>query len=187
MSAAPNQNHVQSTEGRENGSYAPSRPLPPEGERCTGVKRDGSRCTLKRAEGYGDKCRAHGMSPEERTALSRAGVEARQRRAEERSDVVERGRKGLKALMAERLEERADVIVARLVDVVEHGTDADALRAAEVLMSRVYGRPVQPTEDLTPQRVPTTADEVRAMSPEERRALLALALPAHPNTASAQG
>jgi len=74
--------------------------------------------------------------------------------------------------MAAELERKADAVVNRLVAIVETGTDADALKAAEVLMSRVYGRPVQPTEDLTPRDMPTSLEEVRAMSPEERRELL---------------
>lgn len=119
--------------------------------------------------------------------MSEASKRARSERAEARTATVENARKGLKALMAERLEAQADALVTRLLDIVEHGSDADALRAADTLMSRVYGRPVQPTEDLTPSAVPTTAAEVRAMSPEERRALLALALPADPEPASAQG
>lgn len=155
-----------------------SHPLPDD-LRCIGLKKDGTRCSLKRATGYGDFCRAHGMTPEERMALVRSGVEARQRRAEEKSAAVERGRKGIKVLMAERLEEEAERVVGRLLDIVAHGTDADALRAADLVMSRVHGRPVQPTEDLTPERVPTTADEVRGMSPEERRLLIAAVEAAH--------
>lgn len=84
---------------------------------------------------------------------------------------------GLRALMAARLEEEAEAIVGRLLAIVRDGTDADALRAAETLMSRVYGRPVQPTEDLSAARIPSTAEEVRAMTPEERRQLLALVAP----------
>ena len=143
---------------------------------CIGRKKDGTRCSLKKATGYGDYCRAHGMTPEQRMTLVRQGVEARQRRAKASSDAVEHGRKGLQVLMAEALEEHAGAVVTRLLAIVDHGTDADALRAAEALMARVYGRPVQRTEDVTVQRTPTTVDEVRAMTPEERRSLLAAVL-----------
>lgn len=154
---------------------------PPQKLLCKGKKKDGSPCTLVRAQGYGDYCRAHGMTTEQRMELVRAGVAARQRRAEERSDAVERGRMGLRALMAEALEEHAEEVVGRLLAIVRDGSDADALRAADTLMSRVYGRPVQPTEDVTERSIPSTAEQVRAMSPEERRALLSLVLtPARP-------
>ena len=156
---------------------SPAEPIsPPYDLQCIGRKRDGTRCSLKRAQGYGEYCRAHGMTPEERAALSAAGHAARTAQRQAREDAVERGRMGLQGLLALRLEEHADAVVARLLDIVAHGNDADALRAAETLMSRVYGRPVQPTEDLTPSRQPTTVDEVRAMSPAERRELLAAVL-----------
>jgi len=138
---------------------------------CQGKRKDGTPCPLKRAKGYGEYCRAHGMTKEERAALSAAGHAARSAQRMAREDAVERGRMGLKALMAEELEAHAHSVVSRLLSIVETGTDADALRAAEVLMSRVHGRPVQPTEDVT-VRPPSTMDELRALSPEERRALM---------------
>jgi len=45
------------------------------------------------------------------------------------------------------------------------------LQAMEQLENRALGRAVQPTEDLTP-KTPETVDQIRALSPEERRALL---------------
>ena len=40
--------------------------------------------------------------------------------------------------------------MARLKAVVESGSDADALRAIEQWMSRVFGRPVDPITMMTP-------------------------------------
>lgn len=102
-------------------------------------------------------------------------MRARRRVAEAREASLRAARMGLRAMMAARLEQEAEAVVDRMLDIIRTGTDADAIRAAEAIMSRVYGRPVQPTEDLTP-RVPSTAEEVRAMTPEERRRLLAAAL-----------
>lgn len=150
--------------------------IPPDEERCVALVRGTDRrCPHRRARGYGAYCRAHGMTPEQRAELSRIGHQAKREQAARRREAAERAKLGLQAMLAEELERQAAEIVARLLGILRAGSDADALRAADLVLSRVYGRPVQPVASTTP---PSTAEEVRAMTPEERRALLARALPA---------
>ena len=78
---------------------------------------------------------------------------------------------GLKALMGARLEARAADLTARLERLALSSDDAIALRGIELWLSRVHGRAVQPTRDETPE-VPADVEALRALSPEERRALL---------------
>jgi len=63
-----------------------------------------------------------------------------------------------------------------------------ALQGMKLWLERVYGRAVQPTADVTEERNPLV-DAFLALSPEERRRMLALApsLPEDFDTASAQG
>ncbi len=56
------------------------------------------------------------------------------------------------------------------LDIIMNGSDADALRAIEAMESRIYGKPTERVETST---VPSTLEEVRSMSREERRAVLA--------------
>jgi hypothetical protein len=54
--------------------------------------------------------------------------------------------------------------------VIQFGTDADALRAIESWLSRVYGRPTERVE-VDDVREPESYAELRAMSEAERLAL----------------
>jgi hypothetical protein len=63
-----------------------------------------------------------------------------------------------------------EAIVTRLMAIVTGGSDADALRAAEALMSRVYGRPTERVE--TTVKRPQTAEDVEAISDAELEAYL---------------
>jgi hypothetical protein len=112
------------------------------------------------------------MSPDERAAMTRASAEARAARVEARKASEEAAQKGLKALLGERLEEKADAITERLQSLALSRDDATALRGIELWLSRVRGRAVQPTRDDTPIELPEDVQALRAMSPEERRALL---------------
>lgn len=111
------------------------------------------------------------MSAEERAALTAASAAKRAERVEARTDAVEAARMGLRALMGARLEERADKIVTVLDGLLDSPDESIRLRAIEQWMSRVYGKAVQPTQDV-PADMPTDLDQLRAMTPEERRALL---------------
>jgi hypothetical protein len=55
--------------------------------------------------------------------------------------------------------------------IVEHGGDADALRAIEAMLSRVCGRPTERVETVE-VREPETVEQLRAMSVDERAALI---------------
>ena len=53
----------------------------------------------------------------------------------------------------------------------EQWADADALRAIESMLARVYGKPKE-TVELGPSREPETVEALRALTREERHALL---------------
>jgi hypothetical protein len=78
-----------------------------------------------------------------------------------------------KARLAVVLEELQVEVVAAYTAALRTGSPEDLRRAqaAEALLSRVHGRPTQPTVDETPQ-LPTDVAALLALSPEERRALL---------------
>jgi hypothetical protein len=66
--------------------------------------------------------------------------------------------------------DKADVIAAQLADIIENGSDADALRAMEQWTSRVYGKPTERVE--TDISIPQTWEEIDSMSREQRQAIL---------------
>jgi hypothetical protein len=73
-------------------------------------------------------------------------------------------------------EELQDAIAAAFEEALTTG-HPDAVRraeAAEILMSRVYGRPVQPSEEVTPKSdtLREIQDMLRAMTREERKDLM---------------
>ena len=65
--------------------------------------------------------------------------------------------------------------------------DPTAIQGLKLFQERVYGRAIQPTRDESPEN--PLAHALSSLSPEERRALFAVArtMPAHPEPASAQG
>src|SRR5262249_1435832 len=91
---------------------------------------------------------------------ARAG---RQKGAPRQLEVAQRAQKSLRELLAERLEAHADVLIDRLLRIAQTGDDADARRAIEAMLSRVYGRP----KDTVEHRV-DPARHIIDMSPEER-------------------
>ncbi len=78
---------------------------------------------------------------------------------------------GLKALLGRELEREASALTARLRSLALSADDAIALRGIELWISRVHGKAVQPTSDVTPD-LPADVEALRALSPDERRALL---------------
>lgn len=120
--------------------------------------------------------------------MRRRGVEARQQRAEAKAAAVESSRKGLNVLLGERLEAKADEMVTALESLAFSSDPSVALQGIKLWLERVYGRAVQPTADVTEERSPLV-EAFAALTPEERRAMLALApsLPERPHTASAEG
>jgi hypothetical protein len=159
--------------------------------RCSGVKRDGTQCKAWAITGE-TTCRVHSMSAEE-LAAHQASITARSAAARAdvlatRRDLEESARKGLNALMGERLEAEADVFVERLRDLALSPDPGVALQGMKLWLERVYGRAVQPSVELADDSNPVVA-AFTALSPEERRTLLRLAqpLPDVPDTASQQG
>ena len=145
-------------------------------KRCTHVKPDGTRCKGWRAKGA-DLCPGHlngfgrgGADPRE--AASRS-AEVRREAAEDRSEAAAVARMGLQERTAAFLA-RDDVqraLEQRWLDILENGSDADAIRLHAQLADRVFGRPTERVE-VDDVRVPASVEEIRAMSPEERRAAL---------------
>jgi len=116
-------------------------------------------------------CSGHagkGFGGKPREAASMSG-EARSRYAEARSEAR---KLGLRDRLAARLEERADMLITRLMGIVETGTDADALRAIDAMLSRVYGRPKETVELQAVREEPETLQALRAMTIDERTALM---------------
>lgn len=152
----------------------PSRLQGEEDERhCEHIREDGSRCKGWKAKDGSGLCAGHssgfgrgGADPRE--AASRS-AEARRGIADARSEAR---KLGLRDLLASRLEARADVIVSRLMNIVETGTDADALRAVDAMLSRVYGRPKESIEVAAVQAEPETVQALRAMTVQQRADLI---------------
>jgi len=112
---------------------------------------------------------------EERLSRMReTSVQVRKERLRKREEQEEVARLGVRAMMGQRLEAEADALTDRLRSLALSEDDSIALRGIELWLSRVYGRPVQPTEDRTEQ-APSLPQDILALSPEERRTLLRLA------------
>ena len=105
--------------------------------------------------------------------------EARRARAAARKDAVEASQMGLKALLGQRLEAEAEALTERLRDLALSTDDQIALRGIELWLSRVYGKAVQPTADVSTE-LPSDVEALRSMDPEERRALLRAMPPLSP-------
>ena len=140
----------------------------------------GERCKAYAMTGK-EKCRAHSMSAEEKAALTAASAAKRASVREAREDAETSARLGLRALLGQRLEERADAITARLEALALSPDDQTALRGMQLWLDRVHGRAVQPTRDDTPTVAGSLA-ELEAMSLDEL-AELARGLPTDPEGA----
>lgn len=125
------------------------------------------------------------MSASERKALSASlaakSAETRSKTAEARRTALTAAQKGLRVLLAERLEARADAITARLEALALSTDNQTALRGMQLWLDRVHGRAVQPTQDVTPS-VGTDLTTLQGMSLDELAAL-AHRLPTEPDPA----
>lgn len=154
-------------------AFHPSRPQGEERQQCEGTsKRTGERCTAPPMRGErlcaGHAGRGVAASPE----AARAGAEAANAGRREQAQARAEARKAtLRDLLARQLEEHAETIAAALLDVIQTGTHADKLRAIEQWTSRVYGKPTERVET-GPLTEPETDRELRAMTEEERLALI---------------
>jgi hypothetical protein len=74
--------------------------------------------------------------------------------------------------LAARLEAEADTLVDRLMQIVASGTDADALRAMDSMLARVYGRPKETVEVSAVQAEPESLQALRAMTVAQRTDLM---------------
>jgi vacuolar-type H+-ATPase subunit E/Vma4 len=111
------------------------------------------------------------MTEEEKTALREASNRVRRERREARSKAEEAATLGIRGLMGARLEAEASALTERLRALALSEDDAIALRGIELWLSRVYGKAVQPTQEVSTD-LPVDMDALRALSPDERRALL---------------
>ena len=68
------------------------------------------------------------------------------------------------------MEQKAEDVAAKMEALALHDDPAIALRGVELWLSRVYGKAVQPTQELQ-QDVPVDVEALQAMSTEERKAL----------------
>jgi hypothetical protein len=71
--------------------------------------------------------------------------------------------------MAAELEANSDEYTARLRDIILNGSDADSIRALQLLTDRVLGRPHSTTELTVDDARQRGEARVAAMSLEERR------------------
>lgn len=130
--------------------------------RCSHLKGDGSRCKAWKVKGE-PYCAGHlGLGKLDAKGAAAVSAKARQRTAEVRP-------KTYKQALQAAWEQHAERIVARRLDIIDNGSDADALRAIEAMESRIYGKPKETVEQVT---TPRTVEALSAMTPEERRQLL---------------
>jgi multidrug efflux pump subunit AcrA (membrane-fusion protein) len=139
---------------------------------CSSTTGRGERCKAWAVKGK-TVCRAHGMTAEEKSELVRRGREARTALREAREDAEVSQRMGLRALLGARLEEEAEAVTARLRTLALSPDDGVALQGLKLWLERVHGRAVQPTADVTVD-MPTDDVELARMTPEERRSLIAV-------------
>lgn len=167
-------------------SPAPSPEAVAPSSHCSATTTEGKACKAKPLRGR-DVCLTHSRTPEERKQAAKAAAarsaEVRAGNAQEREDALERAKMSTKQRMAQVLEELQGDVEAAYRDALTTGSPEDLRRAqaAELLMSRVHGRPAQPTRDETPTLHSDLA-QLEAMSLEDL-ATLARGLPADPEPA----
>jgi hypothetical protein len=119
----------------------PAKSAAPKRARCTSKRRDGEDC-----QGFAVErglCIAHSGKGRFDTATAR---QAQARKAQLAAERRQARSETLRDKLARQLEEQAGMITSRLSSIVESGTDADALRAIEAWLSRVYGKPTERLE-----------------------------------------
>ena len=124
----------------------------------------------------GEQCVAYATRTGMCAGHSGAGVAARPshhalRSAAVRQTKAAERKRTFQDRLAQQLEEHAEAIVERLMEIVWSGSDADALRAIEAMANRVYGRPTARVET-TVAETPRSVEAIRAMTSEQRHALL---------------
>lgn len=141
---------------------------------CTGIsKKTGKPCKAPVMRG-GTQCAGHaglgvgGGADETTQALRMQGVQARVAAVSLR---VEERKKTLLDRIAEGLEERAQEILGAYLDA---GLEKGDWRALEALVTRVHGKPVEKTEDITRR-------DIGDMTQVERDALRAELLSSFPH------
>lgn len=78
---------------------------------------------------------------------------------------------GLAALIGAKVEDRAEDLVRRALELALSPDDATAKAGLQLLWDRHLGRPISRTEDVTPE-LPADIEALRSLSPDERRAML---------------
>jgi hypothetical protein len=122
---------------------------------CTASKTDGTPCTnyssVKHFEQTGESlCAGHAGLGVATGAYAREGArasaEVRTHSAQARREAVERSKMSTRERLAQVLEELQDEVAAAYSRAIETGDPEDLRRvdAAERLLSRVHGRPIQP-------------------------------------------
>lgn len=161
------------TEGEKTPASKGFTRVPPDERRCTHVYEDGEKAGL-RCVGWSMKdsaaqlCAGHAgvgvaASPEAARAAQAVG-------AARRSEEAQKARETPQQVYRRLLREHAEKLGARLLDIAANGNDADSLRAIEQLTSRVMGKPKDTIEVET--KTPSSIDDLRAMTMEERRAFI---------------
>ena len=134
---------------------------------CSHIREDGSRCKGWKMRGS-DLCAGHagrGIAANP-SAYAREGAAVSAEVRQERAEVAP---KSYKQALQAAWEQHAAAIVARRLDIITNGSDADALRAIEAMESRIYGKPKETVEQVT---TPRTVEAIRSMTADERRQLL---------------
>ena len=140
----------------------------PDARRCSFMRDDGTRCNGWRVHGE-ELCAGHlgkgvAASPEAARAAQKQG-------ARRRSEMLAKARKRPEDAYREALYANAEEIANRLAEIAMHGEPSEAIRAAEVLTSRVLGKPTDRHEVVA--KVPETLQELEGMSRAELEAILA--------------
>ena len=147
--------------------------LPPDERRCTVTHAStGERCKAWAVKGDERQlCAGHaGLGVAASPEVARAAQQAGARR---RSEVAEERRKTFAETFQRGAEENAPAYLARLNRIVEHGSDADAMKAMSLIMDRGIGRPREHVLNEHVVQGPTAVESIRLMPLEQRRALLA--------------
>lgn len=137
-------------------------------QRCTATKSDGEPCKAY-AVSNGTLCAGHsglgavGLDP---VAAQEASARVRSERARER-----------KLTLLDRIAARLDADAAQIVEEMRSAGRGGDWRATEALITRVHGKPVERVD------VQAGTVDVAALSPDQRRALMARVLEDHPGLA----
>lgn len=141
--------------------------------RCPETKKNGEPCTAWAT--YTGKCAGHshlGVSADPVANQARA-TEAKRAASERKRKAAELAAMTPKQKLERLAHDQYTQVEAAFKDAIDSGSLEDLRRAqaSELLLSRVYGRPTERVEDARP--VAPVLEELAALSPEQRAALLA--------------